>query len=565
MAVGLWLALYILARGYRSRITRLSFVILFCVALFFTNAFQNVFEQVSGSAAWRAVLLIVAMFFWVDMTRLLIPRGPRRRSVWVRWVLLALAVVTSGLLLTPNAFRGEVGNAFNIARMEIGIPFLAYGLYMLLIAVVVLYNHAQIRKAGRGRSYRLFYTASLLVVFNIGHGILSLAILTPQSRIIQDGLILAAIIVLGYSVARHQTFVERRTSFSDFQLSALGVLGLAAVVGLLGLLLGFSARDAGLMVGLAVLVLGGYDLIRLLTDKLVDRPVSQMRLELRQAAQGMDDSSLSSERLRKGLAALCRSLEAEGGLIAVESDTGLRIRASHRSLPEDQIIELGVEIEAELIDGRVVDDSLAWIAPCIWQGQRLGLVGLGQRERGGTHNEGDLDVLSEFADQITLLLHLESLQSTQQRELTEMAATYQSNRVKLESGNESIVQNLVEPPDTALVKWVEEGLRHLSDYSYLGRSSLADYLGTEGETHLMRGRALREQLGELIDTLRPAAERPPEPLPREWYSFAILHDAYVEDVPNKEIMARLYISEGTFNRTRRKAVRSLARSVAEIR
>jgi hypothetical protein len=69
---------------------------------------------------------------------------------------------------------------------------------------------------------------------------------------------------------------------------------------------------------------------------------------------------------------------------------------------------------------------------------------------------------------------------------------------------------------------------------------------------------------EILDTLRPTGQRPTEPLPREWYSFAVLHDAYVEDVPNREVMARLYISEGTFNRTRRNAIRAVARAVQEI-
>jgi DNA-binding CsgD family transcriptional regulator len=48
-----------------------------------------------------------------------------------------------------------------------------------------------------------------------------------------------------------------------------------------------------------------------------------------------------------------------------------------------------------------------------------------------------------------------------------------------------------------------------------------------------------------------------------WYSYIVLHDAYVEGVPNREIMARLYISEGTFNRTRRIALRALARLLIE--
>jgi DNA-binding CsgD family transcriptional regulator len=38
----------------------------------------------------------------------------------------------------------------------------------------------------------------------------------------------------------------------------------------------------------------------------------------------------------------------------------------------------------------------------------------------------------------------------------------------------------------------------------------------------------------------------------------------LENKPNNEIMMRLYISEGTFNRTRSAAIRSLARALMEM-
>jgi len=44
----------------------------------------------------------------------------------------------------------------------------------------------------------------------------------------------------------------------------------------------------------------------------------------------------------------------------------------------------------------------------------------------------------------------------------------------------------------------------------------------------------------------------------------ILHDAYVDEIQNREIMSKLYISEGTFNRTRRIAISALARVLAEM-
>ena len=88
-------------------------------------------------------------------------------------------------------------------------------------------------------------------------------------------------------------------------------------------------------------------------------------------------------------------------------------------------------------------------------------------------------------------------------------------------------------------------------------------MGFTTGTHIERGKRLQEYLLAAIELLKPAEKRPPEPLPRIWYNHAVLYDAYVEGVQNREIMARLYISEGTFNRTRRNAIRGLARLLAE--
>jgi hypothetical protein len=69
---------------------------------------------------------------------------------------------------------------------------------------------------------------------------------------------------------------------------------------------------------------------------------------------------------------------------------------------------------------------------------------------------------------------------------------------------------------------------------------------------------------EALERMRPNPEFPSEPYPREWYPYVILHDAYVDEIQNRDIMNKLYISEGTFNRTRRTAITSLARTLAEM-
>jgi hypothetical protein len=130
---------------------------------------------------------------------------------------------------------------------------------------------------------------------------------------------------------------------------------------------------------------------------------------------------------------------------------------------------------------------------------------------------------------------------------------------------DDLVLAITDNPAADFVKIVEDDLRHLFDYTLLGESALIGQLGIAGDSHLERGKALYTLLLAALEALRPAGPRPREPIPRLWFNYVVLYDAYVESVPNREIMARLYISEGTFNRTRRNALRSLARLLLEKR
>jgi hypothetical protein len=73
-------------------------------------------------------------------------------------------------------------------------------------------------------------------------------------------------------------------------------------------------------------------------------------------------------------------------------------------------------------------------------------------------------------------------------------------------------------------------------------------------------------LQQAVRKLRPDGVEPPKHQipPREWHQYIILHDAYVLDIPNRDIMSRLYISEGTFNRTRRRAIQGVAQALMEM-
>ena len=133
----------------------------------------------------------------------------------------------------------------------------------------------------------------------------------------------------------------------------------------------------------------------------------------------------------------------------------------------------------------------------------------------------------------------------------------------------------------------ENALRHLSDYTYLGNHDLAELmvvrnfvtgtpsagskpLGNGDEeavvTHLARGKALYNLLVYSIDQLRPPGNEPAPAVvpPREWHHYVILHDSYVEGKLTRDIMARLYIGEGTYGRARRRALNSVGKVIQEM-
>ena len=81
---------------------------------------------------------------------------------------------------------------------------------------------------------------------------------------------------------------------------------------------------------------------------------------------------------------------------------------------------------------------------------------------------------------------------------------------------------------------------------------------------LDKGKVVYEVIEEVVNKLRPEVEYPGDPAPREWHQFLILYGAYFENKLNRDIMSQLYISEGTFNRTRRSAIRTVSRALVEM-
>jgi hypothetical protein len=207
--------------------------------------------------------------------------------------------------------------------------------------------------------------------------------------------------------------------------------------------------------------------------------------------------------------------------------------------------------------------SLAWIAPSFEGQTQMAVMGIEKPVSRLEYSTGNLELLAEVADQIGTIVSLSNAIPRQSQLIQELVAESRVNATEMDSAADSLLESITIEPDADFIRSVEEALRHLPDTITLGEASLADRLSMTGASHIERGKRLQALLTESIASLKPSESRPPEPLPRLWYSYAVLYDAYVECVPNREIMARLYISEGTFNRTRRNAIRGLARLLME--
>lgn len=565
MSFSLWMAFYLLGRGFPSRITLRAVIVLAALSAFFLGAAYNIFHQIPGSASLRAILLVVVLATWYSLTGQLRPKRLPKKTSLLSVGLYGLAVVVIIILLgTRSAFVREEGNALWVAHMGVSLPFVLYGIFQVLACTGILINLLSGPRIGLSSQGIYFFTASLMPIGSVGYGVLALAIPTSLPRLIQDGLVFAGVCLLGYSVARHQTLVERRTTLQEFPLTGLALLGLAAIYAWLAWHLGYQPEVAALVMALAIITHSIYDLVREFLERQRYRNDSVFRKQLRQLEALENNQETQSQNLQKGLELLCQTIGAHGGCIAECQGEDFIVTASHQSLPTGSRLPLEAATCAELY--QPVDPLLAevdWMAPAFTGNTQVALLAVSAPHSRVEYSPEDLDMLVEVADQVGIAVALARLRPDKTDRIRQLVSEAHSQADGLRSSAEALIATLVTNPEADFVHMVEDALRRLFDTIALGQHPLLDRIHIGGANHVERGRNLQQHLVQAIEALHPVGARPAEPLPREWFNYVVLYDAYVECVPNREIMARMYISEGTFNRTRRNALRGLARLLLE--
>jgi hypothetical protein len=411
---------------------------------------------------------------------------------------------------------------------------------------------------------KYFLVTSIFPVVSVIYGVLALGSPNPAPRIIQDTLAFCGVFVLGLSVLRHQTWTERRATLQEFPLTTIGALGLAGLSTYFAWRWGMPEAMLSSVTGFVILSVGVYDLTREFLERSRTRKESDFRRQIRQLDSEATGEAALKARLQQGLDMLCQALGAPGGFVAIRQGGEFPVMASRSS------VAVGSALPAQAVACEDLShppagpvSSLAWLAPSFEGRMQVAVVGIEKSRSRMEYSTGNLELLAEVADQIGTLVSLSNLQTRQGNESGAGTVESSANAQELKSVTGDMLDSITVQTDEEFIKLVEEALRHLPDTVTLGQSALAQKIPIKAQSHVERGKQLQMLLTSSIEAFRPAEKRPPEPLPRVWYNHAVLHDAYVEGVPNREIMARLYISEGTFHRTRRNAIRGLARMLVE--
>lgn len=554
----LWLGFYLFNRGYPSRITARVALSLMALSVFFLGAFNNHFHHTSESAPLRATLLLIGMGCWYSTVFNLLPIEQKVVFRWLEYIVYVLCGASIIFLLTDsNAFGESIATTYS-APMHRGLAYAVYGFTLVFVPIVMAgtaWNNKRVR-ATKDSLY-IFLTSSF-PLFTITYKIIS-ELTNPQimPRIIQDGLFFAGIFSMGIAVARHQSMLERRTILQEFPTTTLFVFLASVSYGVIGWAAGLPFSAMGNVIMVIVSSFGLYDFVR----EVLDRRRSQDREEFRRKLRTVDNTGEDKlgKMLQDGLDLLCEVLHTTSGIVAVQTRGKARILASRNSVEVGSELVLEVkEDEGQYRSERRIP-NIQWISS-IFEGQRqIALVGIGASQAKMEYSSGDLELLGEFANHVGTLVLLGNAVTDDQV----LGVTEENKGGQIKSAAENMMRTLTDPRETELISLVEDALRKFPNVLALGQSSLVKVIGIEADTQIERGKQLQEILRQAVDALRPGLLRPVDVIPHAWYAYIILYDAYLEGVRNRDVMARLYISEGTFNRTRRLALRGVARWIIE--
>lgn len=593
LIAAVWLGIYVVTRSPCSLVAWLTGLTLWSVAGLFLNlllalnpppipenlpSWMTVLLQFwpsgtveQASSAWlQGWLVIPAIAIWHHVTVLLRP-GSMNPWRWTRVLLgyLAAVVAITLLVYTNLIFSREAGDPIFLNTLNPGALFPVFmGLLILFTAFCLVNLSRSVKDAPavmQRNQLRILILATLIAGLTGPLSLVAEIFSISVPRVTLSILLGIAVVLLGYGIAQYSALVQGRTIRRDFVYNAIAI---AVISGLYLLVTRISTQFFDVpaavyifIVLLAIITHSLIDVARQVLDFLFFNNERRMiRQNLAVLSSSVGEESLR-ENLRLTLDAMCVSVRATYSLIVLFDGLNLNQISTYHwrktILPlsrGDLLADDLVHFEPGTFPSPLSD--LVLLIPLYALSDQIGAILFGTPINGVRYSQSDIEQLLYPSDRIADAIQEAKREANYLEQLPQFTQTPQP-----------IYEDT---PKEISVKDVEDALRNMFDYAHLGDSHLAELklvsreFSGETVTYIDQGKAVNNTISMAVDKLRPAEQLPGEPLPREWHPYTILHGAYIEDRLNRDIMAQLYISEGTFNRTRRAAIRSVTRMLAEM-
>ena len=593
LIAAVWLGIYVITRNPRSLVSWLTGLTLWSVAGLFLNMLlalnppplgqqyplwmnfllpfwtSDIIEQTSSS--WlQGWLVAPAIVFWHHVT-ILLRQGGMNPWRWTRVILgYLVAAATIFLLVYTNLiFAKDAGDPVYMNTFNPGPLYPLVMLLLILFTIFCLINLVRSTRAAptimQKNQLRILILATLIAGLTGPVEVFTEVFSIGAPRVTLSLLLGIAVILIGYGVAQYSALVQGRTIRRDFIYNAIAIL---VISGLYILVTRISAQFFDVPPAVYIFIV----LLAIITHSLIDfarqfldfvffnRERRNIRHNLNLLADAVGERSIT-ERIDLMFTSMCSSVRATSGMVILFDELNLEVVSRYRwrkdQLPISQG-DLAADDVTHLEPGHFPPplSEAVLLIPLYNNANQAGAILLGTPINGVRYSNSDVEQLLYPSDQI-----LEAIRAAEQQEeyLDKLPEITQAQNLLQEEFTQEVT-----------VKNVEDALRNLYDYAHLGDSPLGKLkivsleMNPGETTHIDRGKAVNQIMSATIEKLRPGEDLPPEPLPREWHSYTILHGAYIEDRLNRDIMGQLYISEGTFNRTRRSAIRSVRRMLEEM-
>jgi len=560
VAIALWFAIYLMARSRANHLAFRAVVALLSVVLFYWNALWAVLNPEANTDAVRAMAAIIGLTATHDLTHYLLPMPLRKKFYWIARGVVIFTVVAIALLF--NLPQNNYCPPVYICPIESAFPNAIIGGFQFIILLGIFFNLWQIRTSNTWVLSISFFSGIVLAMGTILYGTIGTILHSNLPKFVSACFMLGALVLWGYAVARHQLMIDRRITLFDLPIMVITTASIMGIYLLVTWQLGLPLAQILFIALLAVLTHSAYDFVREFLEGIFRGKERQIRRELRALTQAKIHNSTLKGVLRRALAILCYNLQASSGFVAIKKTNGFEVSASLHSFPVNTILSIQeLHLDEVIQPSGVLAEKVAWLAATHQNDDLTAIVGVGPRMGKRVYTMDELQWLEEIADEIGILIFRSMLNGKISQEEPEQVA----DKLGLEEiQSKQLFPVLAYTPTSDQIKHVEESFRYIYDYSRLGRSPLVAWFDIDGENHIESGKLVQENILTILETMRPDKNLPSEPYPNEWHNYIILHDAYVEDLPAREIMAKLYISAGTYYRKRRKALRGITRAILEI-